>query len=192
MHVFLHRPSGRRIGLNYKVLFSFAEEHPDLEEVGGEVCDYLLWRDPLARTVSMFFDKCRDAIDPDFVQEVQVVLMEHLELSRVEELRSVTFSEVVRLLPQLVDQEEHFAPQLRGVDLAKVGRVVDIASGLGHIERETGLSFARRANTSPHGRVGTYYTRRTREIVQGLYAGDYVARPDVGLYGRCKRLLGFL
>ena len=192
MHVFLHRPSGRRIGLNYKVLFSFAEEHPDLDEVGGDSCDYLLWRDPLARTVSMFFDKCRESIDPKSVQIVQTVLLAQFGRARVEELRSVTFSEVVHALPELIEREEHFAPQLRGVDLAKVGRVVDIASGLGHIERETGLSFARRANTSPHGRVAKYYTRRTREIVQSLYAGDYVARPDVGLYGRCKRLLGFL
>jgi len=192
LFVFRHKPSGRRIGLNYKVLFSFAEEHPDLEQVGGESCDYLLWRDPLARTVSLFFDKCRNSIDPKSVQEVQAVLLAQFSLSRVGDLRSVTFSQVVNALPRIVQREDHLFPQLQGVDLSKIGRVVDIASGLRRIEAETGLKFARRANTSRHGRVVKYYTDETRRIVETVYAADYVARPDVGLYGRCKRLMGFL
>jgi hypothetical protein len=191
LDVFLHRPSGTLIGFHKKVLYSFAAFHPEFEALTSERCDVLLWREPLERTVSLFFDKCRAAVKPDAVQDVQRVLLEAIGESQVEALRSVQFEDLVRLLPRVIELEDHFWPQTHGLDMRLIGEVVDIGWGLPRLGRRLGVDFRRRWNRSVHHRAASYYTPETRAIVEKLYAADYAVRPALpGSRRLLLRLMG--
>jgi hypothetical protein len=190
VHVFVHRPSGARIGVNKKVLYSFAVFHPDLEEVTSAGCDVLLWRDALDRTVSLFFDKCRAAVATDAPQEVQRVLLDALGERDVGALMTLRFDEMVRLLPRVRDQEDHIWPQMQDVGIGHIGEVVDVAWGLPRLGRRLGLDFRRKQNRSVHLRALSYYTAETRAIVERLYAVDYAVRPARPISFRLMRFMG--
>ena len=82
---------------------------------------------PLDRPVSLFFDKCRAAVATDAPQEVQRVLLDALGERDVGALMTLRFDEMVRLLPQVRDQEDHIWPQMQDVDVGHIGEVVDVA-----------------------------------------------------------------
>ena len=65
------------MGVNLKVMFSFMVAHKEFDRVDSRRCDFLLWRDPFERTVSTFFDKCRQAAkDGAKVQNSQQLIMD--------------------------------------------------------------------------------------------------------------------
>ena len=179
------------VGANLKVLYSFLSFHPEFlaEQLGW--CDVLLWRDPLERTVSMFADKCRANLDPGHVQGVQRLLMQQLQLRDVRELGDVAFSTIVGVLEPILLQDWHLTPQVNGVRLKDIGRVVDIADGLPALGLRLGVDFSRRENASSHGPALEYYTSQTRQTIERLYAMDYAARGHRSRQLRMKRLVGW-
>jgi hypothetical protein len=192
MLTFRHLPSRRIIGVNYKVLLSFVSLRPEFERVDLRWCDYLLWRDPLERTVSLFFDKCRQAVNPDKVQEIQQTLMDALGLTDVVELKTLSFERFVGGLEPILKRDRHVWPQLYRVTLADVGEVVDIAIGLPRLGRRLGIDFTVRENVTSHGPALEYYTAETRAIIERLYRDDYRARGHRSLRFKAKRLLGLI
>jgi len=191
MRTFRHRATRMVVGANLKVMFTFLTRHPAFaaEQVGW--CDVLLWRDPLDRIVSMFFDKCRANLDPGNVQGVQKLIMDRLGVEDVRRLADVEFSELVPCLEAIMMRDWHLTPQVSGVRLKDIGRVVDIATGLPGLGKELGVDFSRRENPGSHRPALEYYTPATRETIERLYAMDFAARGHRSLELRLKRLAGW-
>ena len=189
MNPFRHRPTGRVIGVNMKVLFSFCMAHPDLEPITGRACDYLLWRDPLERVVSLFADKCRQAVNPDKVQNVQSVILAAMGETSVAALRDLQFADLVGLLPSIYLEDRHMWPQGHRVELRRVGEVVEIAR-LPCLGRRLGIDFSVRRNQTSHGDALSYYTPATRAQVERLYAADYELRGHRSWRVKLRRLRG--
>lgn len=189
MNPFLHRPTGRVLGVNMKVLFSFCTAHPDLEPIQGRVCDYLLWRDPLERIVSLFADKCRQAVDPNKVQNVQSVIVKAMGETSVEALRDLQFADLVQLLPSIHLEDRHMWPQGHRVEMERVGEVVDVAD-LSRLGRRLGIDFSVRRNQTSHDAPLSYYTPETRALVEGLYAADYQLRGHWSWRVKLRRRMG--
>jgi glycosyltransferase involved in cell wall biosynthesis len=173
MIVFRHTPSGMRLGANLKVLFSFLVEHPDFERVDDPQCDVLLWRDPHARTVSAFFDKCRQAVNPDKVQNSQMVLLAELGTDDVTALLDLSFRDFVSILPRVRDVESHYRPQSHGLGSHSFDRIADIDHDLEALGRELGVDFSVRVNSTEHAEPNAYFDDETRSLIETLYADDF-------------------
>ena len=172
-------------------MFTFLTRHPAFtaEQLGW--CDVLLWRDPMDRTVSMFFDKCRANLDPANIQGVQRLIMDQLGVGDVRRLADVEFSEVVLCLEAIMMRDWHLTPQVSGVRLKDIGRIVDITTGLDRLGDELGVDFSRRENAGSHRAALEYYTPATRETIERLYAMDFAVRGHRSRELRLKRLVGW-
>ena len=173
MIVFRHTPSGMRLGANLKVLFSFLVEHPDFERVDDPRCDVLLWRDPHARTVSAYFDKCRQAVNPDKVQNCQMALLGELATDDVTALLDLSFHDFVSILPRVRDVDSHFRPQSHGLAPDSFDRIADIDHDLEALGRELGVDFSVRVNTTDHAEPSAYFDDDTRALIETLYVDDF-------------------
>lgn len=164
------------VGVNLKVMFSFMVAHRDFDRVDSRRCDFLLWRDPFERTVSTFFDKCRQAAkDGAKVQNSQQLVLEALGLNAPPDLQRVSFEEFVSVLPSIYMADAHFRPQLNGLRPGQVGSVIDIATDLDALGRRLGIDFSLKVNQTERDEAGTYQTAGTRRIIEALYAIDFKA-----------------
>jgi hypothetical protein len=171
--VFRHTPTGLQLGANMKVLFSFLTEHPGFERIGDPYCDVLLWRDPHARTVSTFFDKCRQAINPDKVQNCQRVLLGELAAEDVTALRDLSFHDFVSILPRVRDRDAHFRPQSHALTPDSFSRIADVDHDLDALGRLLDVDFLVRVNKTEHAEPSQYFDDDTHALVQTLYADDF-------------------
>jgi LCP family protein required for cell wall assembly len=154
-------------------LFSFLVEHPEFERTGDSWCDVLLWRDPHARTVSTFFDKCREGINPDKVQNCQTELLGELTAKDVVVLRELSFNDFVSILPRVRDRDAHFRPQSHALSPNSFSRIADVDHDLDALGRQLGVDFSVRVNSTEHAEPSQYFDDATRALVQTLYAEDF-------------------
>ena len=108
---FLHIRSGLTFGTSRKVMSSFFVKNTGFRQIqNGKsiVLDFFVCRNPYARAVSLWRDKCvLNGNTPN--QECQKLLLRFLPNGA--DLTTLTFSDFCHLLPRLISSDEHFWPQ---------------------------------------------------------------------------------
>mgnify|MGYP005608641753 FL=1 len=169
MIVFEHLGTKQLIGTNYKVAYTqFATRPKTFAEVKTTKCDVLLVRNPVARCLSTWKDKCRAAVNPAHVQWCQKELMRELNIDAVESLAGVSFERFVDVLPKVLLREQHFWPQLYAVDPDVVGKLHRIEDGL----PDFGVDMSEQRNSTAHI-PNPAITWNVLQQINGLYFIDF-------------------
>lgn len=184
MNLFKHKPTSLTVGNNLKVMYSFFSFHPDFERADVDTnttdpIDFLIARNPYARVVSCFFNKCRSHIGPDKPVEIcQTLIMEAMRaddrpITDRDELANLDFPSFCRLLIRLQDTNGHFWPQTHGFDFARVKQVVQMETGLPELGKNLNVDFSVTVNATEHGDWEDYYDTISKHVVRKIYAEDF-------------------
>lgn len=175
MRLFLHKYSGKTVGLSLKVMYSFFARQKEFVPIPPDVApDFFICRNPYARCVSLFFDKCRARAADDFVQDNQRILVEALSLKTKQELATVNFYEFCSVLRHVLYEDEHFWPQTSGLRLSRKTQVVQMESPLSQLsEAFPDVDFTKKENATDHLHWERYFSPTNRPIVEEIYGCDF-------------------
>jgi hypothetical protein len=159
---------------------------------GGKLKSYLLVRNPYDRLVSFYTNKFKDdhlkRINKNW-QHCQLIFFPYLDLSPqsdeatiADRLTNTSFEEFTLLLPEVYDLDLHLHPQSwlvkrkwKGFLLFTVpfDKTFKMESDLNRLEVELGLDIGILDNPTWHAAYQDYFTRRSLEVANELYALDF-------------------
>lgn len=177
MRVFLHTKTGKHVGLSLKCMFSFFKRHLEFVEVSPtNRPDFFIHRNPLQRCVDLFHDKLRGTrVEDDFMQDNQIILMEHFRLKNKRELVDVDFVQFVEALPDIMYYDEHFWPQTCGLYLKPSTILVRLEGEIDILGLDLGISTSKKENVNPsdNRHWKDFFRPGTEALFRQLYASDF-------------------
>ena len=173
--MFLHKFNGKTVGLCLKVMYSFFARHPAFVSIAPDIApDFFICRNPYARCVSLFFDKCRARAEGEFVQVNQGILVEALGLKSKQDLATVNFYEFCAVLERILYEDEHFWPQTSGLRLARKTHVVQLESPMAQLkEAFPDVDFSKKENATEHQHWHCYFSTANKPLIERAYQADF-------------------
>lgn len=168
MITFRHIKSGTTFGTSRKVMSSFFENNPVFEQVQIEKVDFFISRNPYARAVSLWMDKCVTHGGDETVQHCQAVIREALDFKL--NLASLAFVDFCKLLPKIYMFNDHFWPQ--------TWAPIDVHHHIRLDSREVfptleGVDWSHKENSTAHGAAFKYYCPESTDIIRRIYQFDF-------------------
>ena len=153
---------------------------------------YLLVRNPYDRLVSFYINKFKDdhlnRINKNW-QHCQLIFFPYLNLSPEDDetiiadgMTSTSFEEFTLLLPEVYDLDLHLHPQYWLVYRKWKGflpltvpfdMILKLENDLDRLKNELGLDIDILDNQTQHAAYQDYFTQRSREAANQLYARDF-------------------
>ena len=171
---FLHIRSGLTFGTSRKVMSSFFVKNTGFRQIqNGKsiVLDFFVCRNPYARAVSLWRDKCvLNGKTPN--QECQKLILRFLPNGA--SLSALTFRDFCHLLPNLICKDEHFWTQSHGLISSDYRQLIHIENK-NEFPNLSDVDWGHVENSSEHIEFPLPIVNATpHKIITGLYDIDYV------------------
>lgn len=167
MRRFHDTQSSAIIGLSLKCMFSFFKRNPRFEEIdrSGDV-DYFICRHPCHRVVSLYYDKC---VQRSITQDCQRVLLEETGRS---DFSGFTLSNLIEVLPKVLEKDEHFWPQVKGYNLRSIA-FFTMEHELPWLSKRLELDLSTKQNSTIHPAAEELLSWKNARDISSIYEEDF-------------------